>query len=182
MSFYNKNYFIITGGPGGGKTTLIKALRQRGYLCMDEVARDIIKREVVTNGDALPWSNKEKFIQKMFDATVAQYESVNSHDTVFFDRGIVEILAYAKMVNVEVSEEMKHLAIELSFNKKVFVTPPWKTIYRNDEERKQSFEEAIETFKYIVTEYQAYGYEVIELPKTDVKSRVNFIKRETVHA
>lgn len=172
---FDKNYIILTGGPGGGKSTLIEVLRERGYHCVDEVARDIIKQEVATNGDALPWSDREKFIQRMFDETIAQYKSVSSREAVFFDRGAVDILAYAKMVGVKVSEEMKQLALELSFNKKVFVTPPWKEIYRNDEERKQSFEEAIETFEHIVAEYENNGYEVIVLPKTDVENRINFI-------
>jgi predicted ATPase len=175
MNLLNKNYFILTGGPGGGKSTLIKVLRERGYLCMDEVARDIIKKEVTTNGDALPWANKAEFTQKMFDETVKLYDSVSSSDAIFFDRGVVDVLAYAKMVKVEISEEMLCIARKLSFNKKVFVTPPWEEIYRNDEERKQSFEEAIETFDHIVKEYQAYGYEIVVLPKTDVEGRINFM-------
>ncbi|MFT4554471.1 MAG: putative ATPase [Chlamydiales bacterium] len=175
MNLLNRNYFILTGGPGGGKSTLIKVLRERGYLCMDEVARDIIKKEVTTNGDALPWANKAEFTQKMFGETLKLYESVSSSDAIFFDRGVVDVLAYAKMVKVEISEEMLCTARKLAFNKKVFVTPPWEDIYRNDEERKQSFEEAIETFEHIVKEYQAYGYEIVVLPKTDVEDRINFM-------
>ncbi len=172
------NYVILTGGPGGGKTTLIEELRKRGHFCMDEVARDIIKGEVASNGDALPWKDKEKFVKRMLDEAVKQYRSVDTQSVVFFDRGIIDILAYAKMVNIEISEEMKQQARKLPFNKKVFVTPPWKEIYCNDEERKQRFEEAIDTFEHIVREYRELGYEVIELPKTDVESRINFILDE----
>lgn len=169
------NYVILTGGPGGGKSTLIEALRKRGYLCMDEVARDIIKEEVATNGKALPWGDREKFTKRIFDETIKQYHSVNSCEIVFFDRGIVDVLAYAKMVNVKISKGMEWAAKELPFNKRVFVTLPWKEIYCNDEERKQSFEEAIDTFERIVKEYRKYGYEVVELPKADVEIRINFI-------
>jgi predicted ATPase len=37
--------FIITGAPGAGKTTILAALRDRGYAVVDEAATDAIARE-----------------------------------------------------------------------------------------------------------------------------------------
>ena len=168
-------FVIVTGGPGGGKTALIEALKRRGFTCIDEVARTIIQEEVVQNGDALPWENREKFLRKMFDGSVSSYHSQVSDDIVFFDRGIIDSLAYAKCIGVEVSEEMRVKAGELRFNKHVFVTPPWKEIFSTDQERKQTFEEAIETYEQIVKIYQEYGYQTVVLPIADVEQRVDFI-------
>jgi predicted ATPase len=36
--------FIITGGPGAGKTTTLEALAERGYYYVPEVARAIIRQ------------------------------------------------------------------------------------------------------------------------------------------
>ena len=33
------NYFVITGGPGAGKTAIIESLRDRGYATVGEAGR-----------------------------------------------------------------------------------------------------------------------------------------------
>jgi predicted ATPase len=39
----SRRLFVITGGPGSGKTTLIDALAQCGVSTMPEAGRDIIE-------------------------------------------------------------------------------------------------------------------------------------------
>ncbi len=171
----NDMYVILTGGPGGGKSAILEALRDRGYLCVDEVARDLIKEEVTAGGDALPWRNREKFRDNMFHEQLKVYESIDHDGIIFFDRGLIDCLAYSRLIGSEIPEEMDQISINTQFNKIVFVTPPWEEIYRNDEERKQSFQEAIETYNQIVAAYQEYGYETVDLPKVSVEQRVEFI-------
>ena len=38
--------FVVTGGPGGGKTTLLDALAARGHRVAPEAARRIIKKRL----------------------------------------------------------------------------------------------------------------------------------------
>jgi len=48
------NRFIITGGPGSGKTSLVEVLQNLGYAGFPEIARELIK-----NGMNPPiWTNK----------------------------------------------------------------------------------------------------------------------------
>ncbi|MCD8177326.1 MAG: AAA family ATPase [Tannerellaceae bacterium] len=58
------SHYILTGGPGVGKTSLLDGLRQKGFLCVDEVARDIIRNEMVTGGNAVPWGNVQEYTCK----------------------------------------------------------------------------------------------------------------------
>ena len=37
----NTQKIALIGGPGTGKTTLITALKAKGYHCMDEISRQI---------------------------------------------------------------------------------------------------------------------------------------------
>ncbi len=168
-------YVILTGGPGGGKSSLLEELRSRGYLCMDEVARDLIKKEVAAGGDALPWDNAEKFRNNMLQEQVKLYNSIQHDGVTFFDRGLIDCIAYSRLIGAEIPEEMDRISRELKFKQSVFVTPPWEEIYRNDEERKQSFEEATETYNQIVAAYREYGYEIVDLPKVSVRARAQFV-------
>ena len=39
----NPNLYVITGGPGSGKTTVLAELERQGFRCAPEVARQIIQ-------------------------------------------------------------------------------------------------------------------------------------------
>ena len=44
MHLFKNKKIVISGGPGSGKTTLVNLLRVKGYECIDEFSRTIIKR------------------------------------------------------------------------------------------------------------------------------------------
>ena len=55
MCVSNPNLFVISGGPGSGKTTVLQELAGRGFPFAREVARLIIQEQVQSGGTALPW-------------------------------------------------------------------------------------------------------------------------------
>src|SRR5579885_2117823 len=97
------NLFVITGGPGAGKTAVLNELRRRGYICVPEAARQIIKEQVQGGGDALPWGNRERYARLMMDLSIACYlENVSATSPTFFDRGIPDTLCYAQLIRLPV--------------------------------------------------------------------------------
>ena len=40
----NKNYYLLTGGPGSGKSTVLNTLEDMGYHTVQEVARTIMDK------------------------------------------------------------------------------------------------------------------------------------------
>ena len=61
------------------------------------------------------------------------------------------------------------------YNRTVFIAPPWKEIYEVDQERKQSFAEAVETCKLMVESYSGCGYHLLELPRVSPAERAEFV-------
>lgn len=170
--------YIITGGPGSGKTTLLNELGRNGYTTVPEEGRRIIKEQLSMNGEGLPWINKNLFAKLMFDASVAAYQKISripDLKTAFFDRGILDTIGYLKTENIRVPEEMKIQARAMAYHKNVFIFPPWDEIYKNDQERKQTPEEAILTFNCIKETYLEFGYQIIEVPKDTLQQRLQFI-------
>ena len=47
-------FFVLTGGPGSGKTTLIEALRVAGFAAAPEAGRGIIRDQVAIGGLPCP--------------------------------------------------------------------------------------------------------------------------------
>ena len=86
---YKPNFFVITGGPGVGKTTLLEVLAKQGFPYVPEVARKIIREQVSQNGDALPWANIPAYTHLMLSRSVESFEQHQKQESVlFFDRGI----------------------------------------------------------------------------------------------
>ena len=61
------------------------------------------------------------------------------------------------------------------YNNKVFITPPWQEIYRNDAERDQSFKQSIEVYHRLEKWYTQHDYDILVLTKETIETRVKFI-------
>lgn len=170
--------YIITGGPGVGKTTVLNELDKMGFLTVPEEARMIIKQQVSIDGAGLPWRNKELYAELMFRASLETYHTIKntgSKDMVFFDRGLLDTVCYMNMENIHVPMQTVQAVHETKYNPNVFILPPWKEIYEKDRERKQDWEEAVITFEKMKQTYLDYGYTLIEVPKENVDKRIQFI-------
>jgi predicted ATPase len=170
------NFFIITGGPGMGKTSVITALGRQGYSCVPETGRDIIQQQVATGGHALPWANRGEFARLMFERSLLDFRTATSQlSPVFFDRGIADTIGYLELCELPVPAAMREAAEQYRFNTQVFFTPPWPAIYEQDNERKQSLAEAIRTYDMMLKTYTALGYKAVVLPTSTIGERVQFI-------
>lgn len=177
MPFAN-NFFIITGGPGSGKTTLIEALKKKQYYCVDEAARSILKEKDAMGIDIKSYRNTIAFVEEELQLSVAHYiraQHQNSSALTFFDRGIPDIIAHAHLRNVPISNTLENAAHTYRYNNIVFIAPPWREIYCTDRERTESYEDGVQIYKQIKKTYQTYGYCLVELPRTDVESRTQFV-------
>src|SRR5215467_5300702 len=83
--------FVMTGGPGAGKTTVLQALAARGYPHAEESARVII-RERLARGLS-PRPPLAQFGHEILQRDIARYRETRATEFfVFFDRGIVDVL------------------------------------------------------------------------------------------
>jgi predicted ATPase len=175
MVFERNNFYILSGGPGVGKTTVLNALKARGVLCVPETARAIIQAQVRIGGDALHHADRSKFRDLMLSHGIADFEGMTETTRpVFFDRGIPELLGYAPPL-----PEYVRNAIRLyRYNPKVFILPPWQEIYRTDAERTHTWEHAVAVYHDVKKAYADSGYAIVEPPKAGVDECVEFILGE----
>lgn len=171
-----ERFFVVTGGPGSGKTTLIDALVAKGLRAMPEAGRAIIKDQTATGGSALPWRNRLAFAEAMLGCDLRSFQDAcDGGGTVLFDRGLPDLAGYLNLCDLPVPAHIREAARSFRYNRKVFIAPPWPEIFRQDEERKQSVEEANQTFDAMVRAYTEFGYELTHLPLAPVPDRVAFV-------
>jgi len=167
---------LLIGSPGSGKTTILSELGKRGYICFQEVSREIILEAQNRGIKQLFLTNPEEFNQKLLSGRIAQFNACTDleNNFVFIDRGLPDIIAYNEYISVESSPEAV-TASEKYIYDFVFMFPAWKKIFKNDNERYESFEEAIKIQDNLKNTYTKLGYEVCEVPTGDVSDRANYI-------
>ena len=168
--------FVVTGGPGAGKTTLIDALARAGFVVAPEAGRRIIRERQASGGRALPWIDPLLFAEAMLDLDAAAYRSHTAvRAPVFFDRGIPDIVGYLRLEGLPVPPHVVRAAQTLRYQRRAFICPPWPQIYGTDSERRQTPEIAEKTYRMMVATYGDYGYELVEVPRVSTNERVRFL-------
>ena len=166
--------FVVTGGPGGGKSALLEALAERGYRVAPEAARRLIKQRLAAG--LVPRPDPVAFARAILDSDMAQYRAVTDHDGItFFDRGVLDALYMLDLESAMSRDEITSLVGAFPYNDTVFLLPPWEAIYAMDSERDQTFEESVAVFESMKRWYGRWGYETVEVPRAGVEARVSFI-------
>lgn len=169
--------FVITGGPGAGKTTLIGALAHAGFAVAPEAGRHVILEQQARGGTALPWIDPLAFAQAMLAHDVESHARLlTAAGPAFCDRGIPDTIGYLRLEGLAVPEAMWRAAREHPYEPRVFICPPWRAIYATDSERRQTPEIAEQTYAAMVAVYTELGYTLIEVPRAPVDTRVAFIR------
>jgi predicted ATPase len=172
----NNIKIAIIGGPSSGKTSLINKLKNRGYTCKSEVSREIIKKAKVKGVDQIFLDNPIWFSEKLLTQRIKQFEEAekNIDQYVFFDRGIPDIVAYLDYIKCNYSNIFIEESQKYRYDK-VFILPPWKEIYIQDNERYETFGQAVEINKFLTKWYTKFGYEIKSIPKLSIENRIDFI-------
>ena len=167
------NFLVFTGGPGVGKTTLLRHLEAMGEIVVEESARAVIRENVASGGGGTPWIDNEAFVAQTAARDVANFDRLAGETRrVFFDRGIADSYgANGATPSVELVEAIR----TRRYNRQVFVFPPWREIYETDAERRQDWAEAEATFGRVLRLLPHFGYEPIIVPKASTAVRAEFV-------
>jgi predicted ATPase len=178
-------FYVVTGGPGTGKTTVLAELDQRGHICIPEDARAIIQEQVAGGGSALPWLDAPRFAELLMQRSVLTYHAQtakNPQAPVYFDRGVGDAFTCADLIGHTLPQHLHEQASACRYRNPVFLAPYWAAIYTTDAERRQTIEEAERTGHAVMKTYTGLGYEIVTLPLVSPAERADFILRHSAAA
>lgn len=171
--------FIITGGPGSGKTTLIQGLENQGFHVFHEASRIVISEQQQMPQGILPWTDLERFQHLVFERQKADYHTAKSlQKVVFLDRGLPDGLGYMKSGGLYIPQELKEDIKQFPYASTVFLTPPWREIYKNDSARWEDFQKAEDIYFSLKEAYEDLGYATQPLPMDSIEKRIDFIMNQ----
>ncbi|MCP1290250.1 AAA family ATPase [Chromobacterium sp. S0633] len=167
---------VLTGGPGAGKTALLEALRDAGFSVMDEAGRAVIQDQALIGGRALPWVDPGAFAEAMLAWELRSLRLAEGlPGPVFFDRGLPDVLGYLDLQGLPIPAHMQAAAERFPYHRQVFLLPPWREIFIQDQERKQGFAEAERTCAAMERTYRRLAYQIIEVPPAPLAQRLRFV-------
>lgn len=165
-------FHVITGASGGGKSTLVAALKDIGYSTVPEAGLAIMREQLECNGKLLPSVDRMAFLEAVLARSIQDHETAQSlKGPVFFDRGVPEWLKF-----LGTSAKLNaRAATRCCYAGTVFVVEPWPEIYVCDHYRQHSFERAAKSYEATIFAYTEAGYRTCIIPKGSVHERVEFI-------
>jgi len=172
----SEGFFAITGGPGAGKTTLIDALRAAGYATAPEAGRAIVLDQKAIGRRDLGSTVPELFAELMLSWDMRSHRWAQTQTgPVFFDHAVPCVAGFYRAIDRPVPPHVTAAVRLFRYARIAFVAPPWPEIYRTDDERHATFDQATRIYEADVAAYWDHGYELVELPRGDVATRVDFV-------
>ena len=166
------NWYVITGGPSSGKTTIIKKLAELGYFTFPEAARVFIDKEIA-RGKSLKEirKNEGEFQKRVLKMKIKIEKEAPKDKIVFFDRGIPDSIAYFEICGIDSKEVLKFCKKKTYRKIFFFEKLPFKKDYARVENGK-TIEKLNKLFK---KSYKDLGYKIVNIPAMSVEKRVQKI-------
>lgn len=165
-------WYVITGGPSSGKTTIISKLPKMGYHTIPESSRLLIEKGISEGKTLEDIRVDEKEFQLRVLEMKIKLEAESSKDrTVFIDRGIPDTIAYFQLYGFDIQEILK--TCQEKTYKKVFFLE--QLPFEKDYARIEDEETAKRLNELLRNAYLDLGYEVVSVPNMSIEERVNFI-------
>jgi predicted ATPase len=174
--------YILTGTPGCGKTSILRALEFAGYLVVEEAATDII---ALRNAQGITEPHTySSFVdditnlQKLRQLRVAALEGIQ-----FYDRSPLCTYALSRWLGFPISttlgDEMERIRVERIYQRRVFFIENLG-FCEPTRARRISYEDSIRFEKVHEETYREFGYECIRVAPQELARRVEQIERYVV--
>ncbi|MFX0557157.1 AAA family ATPase [Maribacter sp. CXY002] len=179
----NGKKIVITGAPGTGKTSIIKSLENTGFYCYHEIIRTMTMEAKKTSDKEHFLNNPIDFVddsksfnKQLLTARLNQFldGSKQSIETIFYDRGMPDVLAYMDYFKQPYDVQFKKPCEDYKYDA-IILLPPWEAIYIQDDERLETYQQSVELHDHLFDTYTSFGYDVIDVPIGPVTDRMDFI-------
>ncbi|MCP4400474.1 MAG: ATP-binding protein [bacterium] len=178
----HRSRVVITGGPCSGKTTLVQALRERGFHTLPEAALTVIERLNREYGvvQQKTWRRSHPVeFQRLVTQQQAEQETRIPADAgvIFCDRGRYDALAYFQLFEIVMPEDLLRLIEETAYAQVFLLDTLSDFSQRADTGRTSDRQASIRLCALLEQVYQHYGYTPIHVPECPLQQRIDRVLR-----
>ena len=167
------NWYVITGGPSSGKTTVINELRSRGYNTVPESARHYLELQLINGRDIEEVRLQQSRVQhNVLNKQIENERKLDPQELTFLDRALPDSLAYYQYLGLNPDEKLLE-ALKTAHYKKVFVLELLPMV--NDAIRQEDLQAQKIIHQKIIEVYQNHGENIVKVALMPPKDRADFI-------
>lgn len=164
-------WYVLTGGPSCGKTTLLRELQKLGLVTFQETARVLID-EYKKRGISVQELRKDDvlFQQRVLEMKLDIEKKAPKDKVIFFDRGVPDSIPYYKLCGLDTKELER---ISRNRYKRIFFLE--QLPFQQDYARVEDGETVRKLNRLLLESYENLGYKVIIVPVMPVKKRLQLV-------
>lgn len=172
---------ILTGGPGVGKTSILRQLQKLGHPVVEEAATDVIRKHL-SLGCEKPWDKhyRADFNDEILELQSQRNNTLAANSLVFFDRSMIDTMTYA-LIPMSGTTSLPTMVRKLQavlddqfYHHTVFFIDNLSTV-QNDEIRHENLDELHLIENHLEQNYKALGYKVVHIPPDTIENRAQKI-------
>lgn len=167
------NWYVITGGPSSGKTSVINELRSRGYNTVPESARHYLELQLVNGRDIQEIRLHQSKIQhNVLNRQLENERNLDPEKLTFLDRAVPDSFAYYQYLGLNPDEKLLE-ALKTVHYKKVFILDLLPLV--NDAIRQEDVPAQRKIHSRIIQTYRDHGENLVMVPLMSIKERADYI-------
>ena len=169
------NWFVITGAPSSGKTTLLQRLASKGYNVNPDMSRKLLEQNLQSGlrPEQVRAAEREfqsELLQLMVDVEL----KLLPDDLIFHEYALPDNVAFWRKAGFELPEVLLQSARLFKY-REIFVLEPLEL--KRDGIRIESEADQKVIHNLILESYREVGYEPIIIPVGSVESRIENVLR-----
>lgn len=169
-------WYVLTGAPSSGKSTLLGELTSQGYLTQIEAARHVIEREIAKGRDLVELrKDAREFQHEVLEIKLAWEAELPRDKVVFFDRGIPDSVAYYRHEGIPEDDFLRDAVAKASYRRVFVLDLISRENFVLDGARSETWEGALALDKLLEEAYRELGYDVMRVPVMSVHERAAFV-------
>ena len=167
------NWYVVTGGPSSGKTTLVNRLAELGYQTAVEDARHYLDLQRLEGHSVEEVRARHREFQlAVLKMQIANEARFGPEDLVFFDRAIPDSIAYYRFLSLKPDPLLK-TALKHNHYRKAFVLDLLEL--HPDYARTEDEAEQHRLHALILQAYHEQGIEIVKVPVLPIDERVQYV-------
>ncbi len=172
------NWYVITGAPSSGKTTLVTELEKLGYWVIHGAARALIEEELALDRTLEEIrADAESFENLVLARKIASEARLPKDELIIFDRAVLDSIAYFEMAGMDPGAVFAKSP--RNRYKRVFLLDPLP--YERDEARIEDWAAVIKLDQALERSYRMFSYDVARIGVMPIQERLRIIIEEIGH-